>query len=695
MYKTIFNKRTSLKFKHFSNKGYSLFSVLGREVIVGTLSVATLTYAKANGISTEVSKITTDSLYRGAALELDEVSVTASRAPLAESQQARMVTVLSREDIAQAPVQSINDLLKYVASVDVRQRGPVGAQTDVSIRGGNYEQITILLNGVNINDPQTGHNAFDFPCDIADIERIEVLEGPAAHIYGTSSLLGAINIVTKQHDSSSLSAYAEGGSYGYAKMGARAKMNYLRWNHSFSGSYTRSDGYSRSKNGALNMDFNGGKVFYQGGYDDADICVKWHAGLSTKGYGSNTFYSNYSDEQYERTLKTYTAIQAENKRGIFRFHPIIYWNRNMDRFELFRNNPEAYPFNYHRTDVFGVNLNGYLDWKAGRTAFGAEMREEDLVSGNLGEKLTRIHHIHGTDRNYTNGINRTNVQFILEHNILLRNFTLSMGITAVKNSWSEMNMRVYPAVEACYRLNENWKVYASYNSSLRMPSVTELYYNSKGYNANRNLKPEELSALEFGTKYNSNPVQASANVFFNHYTNLIDWIIDEKADSAVLTTTNFGKINAIGVEANINLNFLELLPNQHFLKKLTLQYAYLNQDQKQYDGITSRYVLEYLRHKLVANIQMNLWKSLHLGVNYRFQKRNGNYVIGYDEATKTNLLKKYSPYSVVDARLSWNRPNYSIYIEGNNILSHRYVDFGRLQQPGFWFIAGAKINITL
>ena len=695
MYKTIFNKRTSLKFKHFSNKGYSLFSVLGREVIVGTLSVATLTYAKANGISTEVSKITTDSLYRGAALELDEVSVTASRAPLAESQQARMVTVLSREDIAQAPVQSINDLLKYVASVDVRQRGPVGAQTDVSIRGGNYEQITILLNGVNINDPQTGHNAFDCPCDIADIERIEVLEGPAAHIYGTSSLLGAINIVTKQHDSSSLSAYAEGGSYGYAKMGARAKMNYLRWNHSFSGSYTRSDGYGRSKNGALNMDFNGGKVFYQGGYDDADICVKWHAGLSTKGYGSNTFYSNYSDEQYERTLKTYTAIQAENKRGIFRFHPIIYWNRNMDRFELFRNNPEAYPFNYHRTDVFGVNLNGYLDWKAGRTAFGAEMREEDLVSGNLGEKLTRIHHIHGTDRNYTNGINRTNVQFILEHNILLRNFTLSMGITAVKNSWSEMNMRVYPAVEACYRLNENWKVYASYNSSLRMPSVTELYYNSKGYNANRNLKPEELSALEFGTKYNSNPVQASANVFFNHYTNLIDWIIDEKADSAVLTTTNFGKINAIGVEANINLNFLELLPNQHFLKKLTLQYAYLNQDQKQYDGITSRYVLEYLRHKLVANIQMNLWKSLHLGVNYRFQKRNGNYVIGYDEATKTNLLKKYSPYSVVDARLSWNRPNYSIYIEGNNILSHRYVDFGRLQQPGFWFIAGAKINITL
>jgi iron complex outermembrane receptor protein len=73
----------------------------------------------------------------------------------------------------------------------------IGAQTDVSIRGGNDEQITILLNGINICDPQTGHNAFDLPVDLSDIERIEVLEGPAGRIYGTSSLLGAINIVTR------------------------------------------------------------------------------------------------------------------------------------------------------------------------------------------------------------------------------------------------------------------------------------------------------------------------------------------------------------------------------------------------------------------------------------------------------------------------------------------------------------------
>jgi iron complex outermembrane receptor protein len=108
-----------------------------------------------------------------------------------------MVTVLSRQEIQAAPVQSVNDLLKQFVGVDVRQRGAIGAQTDVSIRGSNYEQIAILLNGINIGDPQTGHNVFSLPIDISDIERIEVLEGPAGRIYGTSSLLGAINIVTK------------------------------------------------------------------------------------------------------------------------------------------------------------------------------------------------------------------------------------------------------------------------------------------------------------------------------------------------------------------------------------------------------------------------------------------------------------------------------------------------------------------
>ncbi len=687
MYKPTFNmKRQVLVFHHFGNKGYSLFACLGREVVCSVLSVATLTYASAESVSTK--PVMTDSTATTTAREmmLEEVSVTGSRAPLTRSQAARMVTVLERADIAQAPVQSINDLLKFAVGVDVRQRGPIGAQTDISIRGGNYEQITILLNGINICDPQTGHNAFDFPVDISDIERIEVLEGPASRVYGTSSLVGAVNIVTKQATESGLDAHVEGGSYGYASLGARVALR-GKTSHSLSGSYTRSDGYSRNKSGGLNADFSSGKAFYQGSYDDSQINVGWHAGLSSKGFGSNTFYGAKWDDQYEHTLKTYTAIQAENKQGRFHLKPSIYWNHSEDRFELFRNAPETYPFNYHRTDVYGVNLNSYFDWVLGRTALGAELRNEDLVSGNLGEPLERKRSICGTDRYYEYGLNRTNISFVLEHNILLKRFTLSAGIVAVKNSWNEMNIKVYPGIEASYRIGDSWKVYASYNTSLRMPSVTELYYSVGGHKADKYLKPEELSALEGGVKYASRTAEGNVSVFHHHCKNMIDWIRHTDTPDAPWESVNFTKINATGVEAELKLNFLEMLPTQHFLKKLNIAYCYIDQDKEETAGIQSQYALEYLRHKLLCNLQLNIWRQLDLGINYRFQDRTGTYT------DTEGVVQDYSPYGIVDARIGWNTESYKLYLEANNLFDKEYVDYGHVPQPGTWITAGASIHL--
>ena len=129
---------------------------------------------------------------------IDSVTVTATRVPVALHSSARIVTLMDSVAIATSPAETVNDLLKYALGVDVRQRGAMGMQTDISIRGGTYNQVAVLLDGINITDPQTGHNSVDFPVNLCDIERIEVLEGPAARVYGTSSLLGAINIVTKR-----------------------------------------------------------------------------------------------------------------------------------------------------------------------------------------------------------------------------------------------------------------------------------------------------------------------------------------------------------------------------------------------------------------------------------------------------------------------------------------------------------------
>ena len=686
-----FNKREALKFTQFSNKGYALFSCLGKVVLVGVLSVPTLTYAKADGVSTDTDKVDSTTWKTNREVVLDGVEVTGSRAPLTLGQAARMVVVLDRDQIAQAPVQSVNDLLKYAVGVDVRQRAPLGAQTDISIRGGTSEQITILLNGINICDPQTGHNAFDLPVDISDIERIEVLEGPAGRVFGTSSLLGAINVVTKMPKQTSADVHAEGGSFGYLSSGARGNWLYGKWNNQVSGSYARSDGYSRSKDGGLNAGFEGSKLFYQGQYEDDALRVSWHAGVRMKGWGSSTSYATpkwKADNQFEHTDKIYTAIQAETKQGTFHFHPSIYWNQSRDRYEGYHGQPDLMKYNYNRSNVCGVNLNSYFDWVGGRTAFGAEFRNEDLVSGNLGEPLHTPVHIHGTDRDYTLGLNRTNMSFHLEHNILLRQFTLSAGFIAVKNTWNEMPFKVYPGLDMSYRLGNHWKVYASYNSSLRMPSFTELYYSVGGHKADKYLKPEELHAVEGGVKYLSRVVTASASVFHHHSRNMIDWILDTSVTDPVWESVNHTKVNTMGVETACDIHFHELWPSQQFLQSFHIAYTYLNEDKKAGEHIQSQYSLEYLRHKLTASLQLHLISYLDMGINYRFQDRVGSY---------TNLegeTKSYSPYGITDVRLSWNHPRYTLYIEGNNLFDKTYVDYGLVPQPGRWFTAGLRVVIN-
>ena len=233
------NKLTKrdLHWKQFSHKSYAVFSSVKKEFTIGVLAIATLTFTSVESVSAQNE---TPAGLRN--YELEEIEVTGTRVPLTEAQSAKMVTVLSRADIQAAAVHSINDLLEYAVGVDVRQRGEFGMQTDISIRGGTFDQITILLNGVNISNPQTGHHSADFPVSMNDIERIEVLEGPAARVFGTSAFTGAINVVTRNDKQSHVAAGLMGGDHGL--FGANARVNYTKkaFSNQISGSLNRSDG---------------------------------------------------------------------------------------------------------------------------------------------------------------------------------------------------------------------------------------------------------------------------------------------------------------------------------------------------------------------------------------------------------------------------------------------------------------------
>lgn len=672
------NVQHASRWRQFSHRSWAVFCSLHREVNIGVLAVGMLTFVNQGEAAAQDSP---QQFTPSEVQELDELEVTASRIPLALSEASRIVTVITRQEIQAAPAQSITDLLKYVASIDIRQRGPGGVQADLSIRGGTADQLTILLNGANISNPNTGHNVAAFPVDLNDIERIEILEGPAARIYGTSAFSGAINIVTKAEAKSGASAQLSSGSYGLIEASGRGTFSTESFRNQLSAGYSRSDGYTAAS------DYEIGRGFYQGSYQQEQINVRWQAGIINKDFGANTFYSAKWPNQFEHTRNYFASVQAETK-NLIHLTPIIYWNRAEDRFELIRGHSERSPYNYHRTDVYGLNLNSYFTNLLGKTSFGAEMRYEGILSTKLGELTDKTVPIPGTDLVYNHEADRMILNYYAEHDFRIENFSISIGALATRNTGIDTRFRWYPGIDLSYSLIPHQKFYASWNKALRVPTFTELWYTTNSTHiGNPNLKSEETQSFELGWKYTSSLVQATVRGYYHRGKNMIDWVKEIGSTETRWQSVNYTSLDSYGLEGNLTLPLESLWPQQKILKRLSLSYAYITQTTDAGEGYISQYALDYLRHKFVARLSHKISRKLEAEWSYRLQERRGTY------SDISDKICKYSTVNLLDTKLTWTEPHYTLYAEGTNLLNKTYYDLGNVPQPGFMFRTGIQVRL--
>ena len=613
-------------------------------------------------------------------IDLSAAEVTGTRAPLPADKAVRLVQVLDRQAIQASSAQSVNDLLKQVAGVDVRQRGVFGIQTDISVNGGTEDQLTVLLNGINISNPHTGHLTFDLPVNIDDIERIEVIEGGASRVYGCQAFSGAINIVTRTDNDNHLQAHAYGGSYGTAGANAGLTLTTSDFNNRLSGGYVRSDG------GTYNDDFNKANAYWRGRYSSDHIQATIQAGLSTMNYGANTFYGTGSDSQYEENRRYLVSASAEYK-GQVNIPVQLYWNRSLDHYVWMRANPEAYQ-NFHQTNVYGANAGANTTWALGKTAIGIELRRENILSTRLGKELPEgeQHKVPGHDAYYKYKDGRTNLGLYLEHNILIDNATISLGLLANDNTAVTGGMRLYPGIDISWRLGQ-MKLFASFNQSLRTPTYTDLYYNGPGLEGNSQLKPEKSTDWHVGASFTAEGFNTQVKAFYRKGTDMIDWV--KKTGETVYTTAN-SDIDNIGAEMLTSVDLARLLPSTP-LRQLTLGYCYnfkhrVNTEQQA--SYASR--LTFLRHKLTATLQHNIFSHLDAQWNLTLKNRHGE----FDNA-KTGQTQKYGTFATLDLKLTWTRPHYSLYLQANNLTDYAYYDFANIQQPGLWFMGGLKLNLGL
>jgi len=605
---------------------------------------------------------------------IERVDITSSRVPVTYSEVARVVAVIRRADISLAPVQSINELLEYALNVDVRQRGPNGVQADIGIRGGSFEQTLILLNGIPFNDPQTGHHNLDLPLELSQIECIEILEGPGSRVFGPNAFCGAINIITSGREGSSVKAGISAGEHKLYTSEISASFNHKSFSGYVAAGRKSSDGY------IANTDYRISNLFGSGIYKSGRMRFELQAGGQMKAFGANSFYTAKYPDQYEQTRTRFASLKF-SRQGKLKLSSSVYWKRHHDRFELFRDeSPSWYPgHNYHLTDVGGAEANASFNSPIGLTAIGVSWRVEHIFSNVLGELMNDTLSVPGEpEGKFTRSAQRQYAGFFAEHQVSLGKFSISAG--ALLSFIPSVGPKLFPGADVSYAINQHLKMFATFNTSLRLPSFTDLYYVGPANIGNPDLKPEQATSCETGLKFTRARFNGHVSVFRRDGINIIDWV--KSVDSLKWQSRNLTRLQTDGFEFVLNFQ-PDTKPNAaRFIQSAGASYAGLV-SRKQSNEFLSMYVLDYLKHKITLSLRHRIFRNTGASWLFTWQDRAGKYA---DYASGSE--QEYQPFAMLDARLWWTNTHFQIYFEASNVFNSTFIDLANIPMPGRWMRVG-------
>lgn len=678
-------QQETLFFKRWSKKGYASFVSMRRIVRIGVLSMGCSLLTLPGASTFAATDRTTDR-----SVNLKDVEVIA---PKIERQDAmtRTVTVINNDITNAMPLATIDDMLRYASGIDLRQRGGEGVQSDISIRGGGIDQTQILLNGINISDPQTGHYNLDIPVSLSDVDRIEILEGPDSRSLGSNAFAGAINIVTGNSNSNKAKLSYRLGDHGLHQSQASASLVTGKTTLLGSVNYNRCDGYT------TNTDFDIFNAFLQ-----CRLQHKWsgnmniQAGFQTKGFGAQSFYSLAYPNQYEKTTTILSSVSTTYKLEHFTLSPQVYWRGHLDRFDLFRDISSAPTWyqqaNYHQTNVIGGDIKGCHYEPFGKTSLGISFRSEHIYSTVIGDKMDSLQVWFDKSEHayFDKEKRRTLFGAFIDQGFQTKHWTTNIG-----GKWNYSNDFGHfftGGGDIGWSPFRAIHFFTSVNQALRLPTFTELYYSSKDHLPNNNLQPERSLTFEAGIKYNhhfsNSTLQARATAFYRKGHDIIDWV--KNPNETVWKSLNHTQIDAIGCNTWINWK-----GSLGLLREILLSYDLTHLD-KDADGYQSQYALDYLKQKIVLTIKHNIYEQSHWGAigacwTATLSDREGLFT------TTDGTAQSYSPFALLNVRLSWhkdfdkNLQAITIFIDVDNLTNNHYYDYGGIRQAGLWAKGGFNI----
>jgi len=573
---------------------------------------------------------------------IDEVNLQGRFLSIPYNDVNENVTVITRQQIENSPATSIDELLQFHSGLDIRRRGSNGVQSDISIRGSSFEQVLILINGIRMNDSQTGHNTFNIPFDISAVERIEIMKGSSAKLYGQNVFAGVINIVTKSSAEEKVTIKAQGGDFKTYDLSASATFGSEKFTNLLTVSNGASDGYR------YNTDYQIRNVFYQNKLKLNEGSLSLQAGFSEKKFGANGFYASPTyTNQYEETQASVVSLQYQQQFGKLSLNSSLYWRRGQDMYLLKRDNPAFYR-NMHIGNNAGGTVNLSYESSLGITNFGVDYRKEFLTSSNLGKRKRDV------------------TQVFFDHQFKFFNQKLEINPGASWANYSGDNF-FYPGVDVGYIFSPNHKIFGAVSKGFRIPTFTDLYYVSPTEKGNPNLIPESALSSELGYRFQNQKILAKVSGFIRNTHNGIDWL--KPTPESIWTAENVGKINLKGFETEFRHQLFDFL-------NYRLNYTYLDNQYKNKE--LSRYALQNLRHQLVGEINVKFLKFFSNQLIYRYTDR-------------VNL----GSYNTLDEQLNFRYKDFNFYVLINNLTNTKYIETNLVPMPGRWFHVGVTYQIKM
>ena len=592
-------------------------------------------------------------------IDLKEITVVSSpRIELPFSENSRTIQVISKEEITESPANNVAELLQQVAGIDIRRRGVSGMQADLYIRGGGFDQTLLLIDGIKVEDAQTGHHTMNMALPIEVIERIEIIKGSASRVYGQNAFSGAINIITSKVAENMVSVSLESGSYKQQNASVTISRKNEDQSVLFHYSNNSSDGHK------YNTDYKNENYFLKNSFEIKGLPIDMISSFNERKFGANGFYASpEAIDQYEETQASLLGFSTKIISNNFIIKPKLYWKRNQDMYVYLRDNPSVYR-NLHITNKIGAELNGSYESNKGITGFGVDISSIKLSSNNLGERK------------------RTMVNLFLEHQMKFAEnkidvtpgvaFSYFSDVSTNQNYQNNFfrNFFMYPGIDIGYVLNDDVKLYSNIGYTYRVPTYTDLFYTSPTTIGNENLKPEKAFTKEIGLDYTKGNFNFIFTLYNRDASDVIDYV--KNVESAPWEAFNIREINTKGYELGLTYNFYVASFLNHSIK---IGYSNIKDDLKQTDFNFSRYSLNSLKNHLTTSYSFEIKKNLKSSIIYKYAERN----FGED-------------YSVMDIKVSYTLKKYNLYITGNNLFDTVYSETNLVEMPGRNVLLGLNVK---